>query len=154
MITREKTACLVDIGVRTLMNRCLYNDNTPLSSAWRYKAPEELAEGESHTRAADVYGFAGTVYAVRPLFDLIVLVSKLELCCWMEQMITSTEPFEDRTFGAVLQEIIQEGHCRFLEQSNHAKMTGDLRNILRRCWPFKPVQRPGMMEVEGQFQKL
>jgi hypothetical protein len=110
MITREKTACLVDISVRTLMNRCLYNDSTPISYAWRYKAPEELAEGENYTRATDVYGFAGTVYAVRPSLDLIALVIKLELCCRMEQMITSTS--------------------------------------------FKPVQRPGMMEVEGQFQEL
>ena len=154
MITREKTACLINVGVHTLANRCLYIDSTPLSSAWRYKAPEELAAGEGYMRANDVYEFAGTVYAVRPLFDLIVLVSKLELCCRMEQMITSTEPFEDRTFGAVLQEIIQEGHCRFLEQSDHAKMTGDLRRILRRCWSFKPEQRPGIMEVKGQFQEL
>ena len=75
MITREKTACLVDIGVRTLMNRCLYNDSTPLPSAWRYKAPEELAEGEGYTRATDVYELAGTVYAVRPLFNLIAVDS-------------------------------------------------------------------------------
>jgi serine/threonine protein kinase len=64
MITQARKACLVDVGMRALVNHCFHSDNIPLSAHWCYKAPEELAEGKSYTKAADVYGFAGTVYAV------------------------------------------------------------------------------------------
>ena len=49
----------------------LYSDHVPLSSNWRYEAPEELAEGETYTPTADVYGFSGTVYAVCYLLDQV-----------------------------------------------------------------------------------
>jgi len=64
MITQGRKACLVDVGVRACINQYLYSESIPLSGAWRYKAPEDLAAGESYTKAADVYSFAGTVYAV------------------------------------------------------------------------------------------
>jgi len=132
MITQEKKACIVDIGVRALKNRCFYSDSTPLSFAWRYKAPEELAEGDSYTQAADVYGFAGTVYS----------------------MVTLTLPFEYQTLGTGLQEILKRGHCMFLDQSDHVKMTADLRCVLRKCWSFKPVHRPEMIEIVTRFKEL
>jgi len=132
MITQQKKACLVDIGVRALMNRCFYSDSIPLTPAWRYKAPEELAEGDSYTQAADVYGFAGTVYV----------------------MVTLTPPFEHQTLGTGLQEIIKRGHCMLLDQSEHVKMSADLRCVLRECWSFKPVQRPEMIETVARFNGL
>jgi len=80
----------------------------------------------------------------------------LNLCYGVEwkQMMTLTQPFEYQTLGTGLQEIINEGHCRLLDQSDHARMTADLQNILRECWSFEPIQRPGMKDTESRFREL
>jgi len=152
MITAEKKACLVDIGVCKLVHQFFYNDCIPLSSTWCYKAPEELAQGQSYTRAADVYGFAGTVYSVCFLLGHIIDYPLIRTTA--KQMIALAQPLEHQPIGTGLQEILTGGHCRLLDQSDYAQLTPDLRRVLRECWSFNPVQRPAMKEIETRFQEL
>ena len=149
LITDDGNVAVTDIAVYTEACRWLLfpgPGTIKIQRSFVYQAPEFINPGTNtfnpRTKPMDVFAVGSLILAVCPC----ILYPAFPCHKVPLQVLTDDSPYRRRSVTRMLSEIMVYGHSHILQSSSRI-ISGDILDLVRRCWARNPIDRPSIGEV-------